>query len=148
MSVPNRSQAFPEQVGTPPFPAFPSVPPLKGEGNVGNGNRDGQGGATEGEVLAALWNNLKATNRQEARIRYHLAKRGLRLVVSRIGYLACDRLTTMAVHSASSLDALEAWAKARAATASDLVPMPEIIWVGGYGGRGYLVALCGQGVAE
>jgi hypothetical protein len=37
MSVPKRSQAFPEHTGTHPFPAFPIVPPLKGGGNVGNG---------------------------------------------------------------------------------------------------------------
>ena len=44
MSVPKRSQAFPERAGTPPSPAFPNVPPLKGGGNVGNGYRDGAGG--------------------------------------------------------------------------------------------------------
>ena len=30
----------------------------------------------------------------------------------------------------------------------DLVPMPANISGGGYGGRGYLFALCGSGVAE
>jgi hypothetical protein len=39
MSVPKRSQTFPERMATHPFPAFPSVPPLKGGGNVGNGKR-------------------------------------------------------------------------------------------------------------
>ena len=28
-------------------------------------------------------------------------------------------------------------------THDDLVPMPGFLWVGGYGGRGCLVALCG-----
>ncbi len=42
MTVPKRSQAFPERQGTVAFPAFPSVPPLKGGGNVGNGTREHQ----------------------------------------------------------------------------------------------------------
>jgi hypothetical protein len=40
MTVPKRSQAFPERSGTAAFPAFPSVPSLKGGGNVGNGKRE------------------------------------------------------------------------------------------------------------
>ena len=40
MTVPKRSQAFPERSGTAAFPAFPSVPSLREEGNVGNGKRE------------------------------------------------------------------------------------------------------------
>jgi hypothetical protein len=35
-----------------------------------------------------------------------------------------------------------------AAHATDLVPMPPDVWAGGNGGRGYLFALCGAGVAR
>jgi len=52
MTVPKRSQAFQERQGTPPFPAFPSVPPLKGGGNVGNAWA-GQGGWQRIGALAA-----------------------------------------------------------------------------------------------
>lgn len=52
MSVPKRSQAFPERMEQPPFPAFPSVPPLKGEGNVGNDRNCEWGGWRH---IADIW---------------------------------------------------------------------------------------------
>jgi hypothetical protein len=43
MTVPKRSQAFPERSGTAAFPAFPSVPPLRGEGTLGTVRREHSG---------------------------------------------------------------------------------------------------------
>jgi len=53
--------------------------------------------------------------RQEARVRYHLRRLGLRLHEQHDGYGAVCRLTTACEYFAPRLDDIEAWARAQRA---------------------------------